>query len=260
MKLKERLKRRELMLCAVVSVPSPEIVEVAAHAGFDFAILDAEHGPFTMTEIATGIRAAQTVGLPLLVRVPEPSRDFILRSLDAGADGIVEPEVESAAQAAALVAATHYPPGGHRGAAHYSRRYGYTKHSGFDALREADADVVVGVHIETPAGVEQAESIFAVPGIDLVLLGLSDLRVRLTGAADIDAQIEAATSRIGALSRSVGVAASIGAQGASNARRVGALGFSVTVSSVMPLLLNLATEYSTGCRAALENAGTSSRK
>jgi len=252
--LKARLRAREPLLCAVVSVPSPELVEVSAHAGFDFAILDAEHGAFTLTEIAHAIRAAQSLQLPILVRGPEPSKDFVLRCLDAGADGFVAPEIESAAQAEALVQATHYPPYGHRGAAFYSRAYGYTRSAGAVALKAADDAIVTGAHIETPDGVANAEAIMSVPGIDLILLGLSDLRVRLSGTEDIAAEVNRATSLIGKIAREKGIAASVGAQTPDDAKRMGALGFCVTVTSVMPLLLRFGEQYANGCRAALEDA------
>jgi 4-hydroxy-2-oxoheptanedioate aldolase len=150
------------------------------------------------------------------------------------------------------VKATHYPPRGHRGAAHYSRAYGYSRFSGAAALKAADEAIVTGAHIETPEGVANAEAIFSVPGIDLILLGLSDLRVRLADASDIAGEIDKATRLIGSLARAKGIAASVGAQTPEDAKRLGALGFSVTVTSILPLLLRYGEQYAKGCRAALE--------
>jgi 2-keto-3-deoxy-L-rhamnonate aldolase RhmA len=242
------------MLSAVISAPSPELLEVAAHAGFDFGIIDAEHGPITISDIAHMARAADAAGFPILVRGPDASRDFVVRSLDLGVAGFVAPEIESGEAAAAVVAATHYPPAGHRGASGHARAYGYSRSYGRQALQDADEAVVTGVHIETPRGVENAEAIFATPGINLVLLGLSDLKSKLAGDPRADAKAEEAYALIGRLSARARVAASTGIQGRDDAARAAAAGFSVLVTSLLPLFFRAASRHVDESRFALSGS------
>jgi len=251
---RDRLRSRAPMICGFIAAPSPDLVEVAHYAGFDFVVVDAEHGPITIGDICHMIRAGQSVGIPVLVRVPEPTKDFILRSLDAGASGIVAPEIETAEEAAALVAATHYPPAGHRGAAHYSRIYGYSKHAGFAALQAADAGVVTGVNIETPLGVENAESIMSVPGIDLILPGPSDYRVKLGEGPETGRKVEETMQALGRLGLKHGVAMGMAAPNVAEGKRFAAQGYSILLTGLLPLLLRNGTEYVKGCREALMSA------
>ena len=124
--LKARMRDRQALTGAFVPAPSPELVEIAAHAGYDFVVLDAEHGPGFRRHHHM-IRAAQAVGVPVLVRVPTASKEFIGRVLDSGADGILVPQVSSVEEARAAVSQALYPPAGTRRCVR-ARAYGYTRH------------------------------------------------------------------------------------------------------------------------------------
>ncbi|GAA1049068.1 hypothetical protein GCM10009569_11870 [Arthrobacter russicus] len=151
-----------------------------AVAGFDFILIDCEHGPADVVALRQHIAAAAMHGVDVLVRVGTGEEALILRSLDHGATGIVAPHVDSPAQAAQLVAATHYPPHGHRGFATYGRsgRYG-----GVDAAAHQSrlaAETLVIAMVESPTAVAAVAEIAAVPGIDGIMLGAADLAASST--------------------------------------------------------------------------------
>ena len=139
---------------------------MAAVAGFDFVLVDCEHGPADVVALRQHIAVAAVHGVPVVVRVGEDDAGMILRALDQGAEGILAPHIDSAADARALVSAAHYPPIGTRGFATYSRagRFGQT-----DPAAHRDwflANTLVLGMIESPAGVAAAREIVGTPGLD----------------------------------------------------------------------------------------------
>lgn len=125
--MKTRMRNGEVQFGAFVMTPSPSIVEMFGYAGFDFVIIDREHGASSLETLENSLRAAEASGMEALVRIPSGSTWEILSALDAGASGIVVPHVRAAEQAAALVDLAHYPPYGTRGFATTARagRHGF---------------------------------------------------------------------------------------------------------------------------------------
>jgi 4-hydroxy-2-oxoheptanedioate aldolase len=183
--LKARLAAGEPLLGALLRLGSEELVEMVAVSGFDFVLLDTEHGPADVTELRRHLVLAETHGVPVLVRVGGQEPALVLRVLDAGAQGVVAPHVDTPEQAAALVAAAHYPPAGTRGFATYGRagRFGLVDAAAHH--RRAAAETLVFGMIESPAGVTQAAAIAATPGLDGIMVGTADLRAAST-ATDPD--------------------------------------------------------------------------
>src|SRR5271165_7240740 len=103
-KLRKLLNEGKVALGVTVQLGSPENVEIAGHLGYDWVWIDAEHGTMDLNMIASLIRAARATGISSVVRVPDQTPSFITRVLDAGADGIIVPHVESKAIAEAVVA------------------------------------------------------------------------------------------------------------------------------------------------------------
>jgi 4-hydroxy-2-oxoheptanedioate aldolase len=175
--LRERARGGEHLLGALLRMPAEELVEMVAVAGFDFVLIDCEHGPDDITVLRQHIALAQLHGVPVVVRVGEGERGQILRVLDQGAEGILEPHLESAEDARALVDASLYPPEGSRGFATYSRagRFGETPP---DAHRVASLEntLVLGM-IESPRAVAVATEIIATPRLDGILVGPADLAI-----------------------------------------------------------------------------------
>ena len=126
MRLKSRLQGSERLLGVLLRMPAEELVEMCVVAGFDFILIDCEHGPADVSMLRGHLAAATMHGVPTLVRVGAEEPALVLRALDAGAAGIVAPHIDTPTQARALVDSAHYPPLGHRGFASYSRagRYG----------------------------------------------------------------------------------------------------------------------------------------
>ena len=177
---KLRLAAGERALGVLLRMPGEELVEMVAVAGFDFVLLDGEHGPADVVELRRHLAAAQLHDVPVLVRVGSAEPALVLRAIDAGAVGVVAPHVDTPEQAEALVDSAHYPPLGHRGFATYGRagRFGLVDPRAHQQ-RMLEETLVFGM-IESPAGVRRAEEIAAVPGLDGIMVGVADLAAATT--------------------------------------------------------------------------------
>lgn len=173
-RLKQKLGEGETVFGLLCSIPSPVVVEMVGCAGFDFVIIDTEHVLVNPETLENMIRAAEAVGLTALVRVSEPNPKEILRALDGGALGIVVPHVESREQAELIVRACKYAPEGSR-SLNSGRAGTFGKHDLTEYIRRANEEIMVVPMIESRSGVEQADAILSVPGIDMVLEGAADL-------------------------------------------------------------------------------------
>ncbi|MFD4668696.1 HpcH/HpaI aldolase/citrate lyase family protein [Lentzea sp. NPDC058450] len=173
--LKERLRAGDKLAGALVRMPSEDVVEMLAVAGLDFVLVDCEHGPADVGSLRHHIALAQVHGMPVLVRIGEGEHHLAARALDQGAQGIVAPHVESAAEAEALVRAVHFPPLGTRGFATYPRagRFGTVTAAGHRAAAERSTLVIA--MLESPAAIAGAAEIVSVAGIDGYLVGTADL-------------------------------------------------------------------------------------
>jgi 2-keto-3-deoxy-L-rhamnonate aldolase RhmA len=152
---------------------SPLVAEAIGCNGFEWAIVDAEHSPIGVAEVAHMLQAIGTTPMLPVVRAPWNEPVVNKRLLDAGASTLLLPFVQNADEARRAVAATRYPPEGIRGMAGLSRasRFGTVA----DHFRTANERIGVIVQIETPQAVEQIEAIAAVPGVDALFLGPTDL-------------------------------------------------------------------------------------
>ncbi len=157
-----------------VALPSPSLVEMVGAAGYDFAILDAEHAMVDPQTLAHMIRAAEAFGVAPLVRVPERDPGMILRVLDAGAHGVVVPHVRTPQDVADAVAAARYAPEGMRSLGG-GRMVGYGREDLREYVAAANARTLVVPMIEDAEALERIDEIVAVPGVDMVLEGAADL-------------------------------------------------------------------------------------
>jgi len=174
--LKQRLRSGQQLLGALLRLPAEDLVEMLAVSGFDFIVVDCEHGPNDLADLRRHIALADVHRVPVIVRVGSDEPALTLRALDQGAAGIIAPHIDTPAQAAALVDAVHYPPLGHRGFATYTRVGGFgTVDPADHQARMLDETLVVGM-IESPAGVRQVDDILTVAGFDAVMIGAADLR------------------------------------------------------------------------------------
>lgn len=164
---------------AWISLPCPFGAEMMAHAGFDSLTVDLQHG---LHDYASMVACLQAIGdTPSLVRVPSNDAAMVGRALDAGAGGVICPMVNTAAQAAAFVDAMRYPPMGSR--SNGPIRAGL-RTPNYQA--GANAAVIAMPMIETAEAVKNLDAILAVPGIDALYIGPSDLSLSLGGAPVLD--------------------------------------------------------------------------
>lgn len=154
---------------------SPSAPRILKEAGWDYILIDSEHASFGIETISTMLQMSSTIGLPALVRVPETARSLLSRPLDAGAVGLMIPRVESRAQAEAIVRYTKYPPVGDRGVILGTAHNDYRAVNGKQFLRQANAETLLIMQIETLVGIEHLDEILSVPGLDVALIGPYDL-------------------------------------------------------------------------------------
>lgn len=184
--MKQRLRDGERLLGVLVRMPAEELVEMAGIAGFEYALIDCEHGPADLIPLRQHIAAAQVHGMDVLVRVGQREPALIQRVLDHGAAGVVVPHIDDAGQAAAVVHAARYPPVGDRGFATYGRAGRYGTRGAADHLAADARETLVIAMVESSAGCRNAAAIAATPGIDGVMVGPADLAVSMgaDGPAD----------------------------------------------------------------------------
>ena len=154
---------------------SPLVTEVMAQAGFDFQIIDLEHGPFGLDRVHEYVRACESAGCSPIVRVPTNADWMVLQALDQGAHGIVVPQIKTADNVRQLLQAMKYQPQGQRGLTSFSKAGGFTNR-GIDAyVKTANALTVSAVIVESQEGLSRLDEILAVPGLDIVYFGAYDL-------------------------------------------------------------------------------------
>lgn len=174
-------------------VTHPGICVIAKQAGLDFIMLDMEHSAMSMDATEKMFMTGRNVGLDVLVRVPELSRAYVSRVLDAGATGVMVPMVETISQAQDLVNWSKYPPLGNRG---FGTNSGHSAYGDIadasDAMGQANRHNLTIAQIESVAGVEAANDIAAIAGIDALLVGPYDLSISLGRPGDLSCDEESA--------------------------------------------------------------------
>ena len=172
--VKEKLLKREPTIGAWLQAGSNVTAEVMAKAGFDWLMVDMEHGPGDMMTLLSQLQAVSAYDIVPFARAPWNDFVTIKRILDTGVQGLLVPYVNSAQEAAEAVKACKYPPEGFRGIAPSPRAGGFAM-NGLDYLSHANDEIVVMIAIETPQGIECLDEILAVPGIDGIFIGPMDL-------------------------------------------------------------------------------------
>ena len=162
---------------AWVKLPVPETVEVLAAAGFDFVVIDNEHGTVDVRTASTMIGLARACGIAPLVRVAGTSPRDVQVPLDAGAAGLFVPQVDDTIIAQRAVRATRFPPLGRRGASSSGRAGRWGLDSLSDYVRQGNEDVLLIAQVESVAALNAVTDIGQVNGVDAVFIGPTDLSV-----------------------------------------------------------------------------------
>ena len=180
---RKRLRAGETLFGTLLNMPSASVAEVLAAAEFDWLFIDTEHGPIGTSAVLSILQAVDQK-LACIVRISELNGGAIKRTLDAGAHGIIVPQVETAAAAAEVVRLARYAPDGERGMG-LGRAHGY----GFsfaEYVAGANDAISLVIQVEHARAVENIEAIAAVDGIDAVFIGPYDLSASLGLAGQIE--------------------------------------------------------------------------
>ena len=220
----DRIRSGETLLGTFLDLGSPLAAEIAAGAGFDWLVIDLEHGAGDR-EATLGQLHAATV--PVFVRVPSPDSELIGWVLDFGAAGIVVPGVQGTEDAARAVAATRFASG--RGLHLGVRAAGFGRDAGY--LAEADARRSVMIQIETRSALAAVEEIAALPGVDVLFVGPYDLGYALGVTPGAESpEVQQAAERAATAARAAGKAAAVFLGDPGMAGRYRELGFTLIAS------------------------------
>lgn len=175
-------KSRCLGTGTFISIGSPVVTEIVSFIGYDWLMFDMEHGCINEGNLLQNLQAVRNPSTKIIVRVREANPTIISRVLDAGAHGIMVPHVSSAEMASAVVDAMYYPPRGSRGFSTSVRSMKY----GLDPVKDTlDWEPPLFLaQIENREGVEAADAIAAVPGVDMLFVGPRDLSLDLAVRPD----------------------------------------------------------------------------
>ena len=171
--LKKRLQAGETTVGSWLSFADVNVAEIVAGTGFDWVLIDAEHGPFDLGGLQTVLAAFNGSRSVPIVRVAWNDPVRIKQVLDLGVDGVLVPMVNSAAEAKAAVAACKYPPAGNRGVGP-RRASDYGRNTDAYTAQANDGTIVM-LQIEHVDAVARIDAILAVPGIDVICIGPTDL-------------------------------------------------------------------------------------
>ena len=174
--MKMKLLAREAALGCSIMVPSPQMVEMVAHAGFDWVLIDLEHGTIDLETAELMIMAAEASGITPIVRPRTSQKQDISSVMDRGAMGVQVPHVNNAEDAKRAVSAVKFGPGDNRGLAAGTRpdSYGLAR-SMDDFVKHSNEQTLVCVQLEHAAAIENVDEILAVEGVDVFFIGPSDL-------------------------------------------------------------------------------------
>lgn len=178
--IKKKLQNGELVLGTIISeVRNPNIAYLLTQCGFDFFILDNEHGSYNPETVSDIIAAARGAGISVIVRIPEITRECILKPLDAGAAGLLVPMVNTAEEAKEVIRHSKYPEMGSRGAAIRRPHNLYAKVNAAEYLKQANENTFIAVQAETTQALENIDEIASVEGVDCIFVGPFDLSISL---------------------------------------------------------------------------------
>jgi 2-keto-3-deoxy-L-rhamnonate aldolase RhmA len=176
----ERLRAGELtLMMGLRSARIPDIVQIAASTGHHAIMVDLEHSTMSVDVAATLCTTAGALGMTALVRVPEREYGMIGRLLDGGAHGIVAPRVETAEQARTVARACRFAPRGQRSQTAMVPQLGMRPTQARVLNPALDDAAVVQILLETPTGIENADAIAAVDGVDMIAIGANDFTAEL---------------------------------------------------------------------------------
>ena len=184
-KIKQSLKDgRTVVGTMVVEMRTAEIARMLGASGFDFIFVDMEHSSYSLETLTDIVLAAKFVGLVCLARIGDPQYHLIARTLDAGAQGLMIPRVETEETVTSILKFAKYPPWGERGFGVRSIVSNYEDMSVSDRMVEQNEDTMVILQIERKKAIEDIEELVSVKGVDAAIIGPQDLSISLGHPGD----------------------------------------------------------------------------
>jgi 2-keto-3-deoxy-L-rhamnonate aldolase RhmA len=207
--LRTRVQRGEALLGMFINLGSPMAAELCGRAGYDWLLLDLEHGALTEAGLLGMLQAVDATPAVPVVRVEEGTRLRIGRALDFGAPALMVPRVETAAEAERIVSYVRYPPSGVRGVALPTRGAGYGELTHAD-VATAHAQICTFIQIEGLRALAEVDSIAAIDGVDVLFVGPTDLSHSLGVPGDLESPAYVdAVERVGRAAAEHGKAAGV---------------------------------------------------
>lgn len=179
--VKAALRAGEPQVGTWLSIGDVFATRFLARSGFPWLVVDLEHSPFDWAHAGMLFGAISDAGCVPLARVPAGKHDHIKRVLDAGAHGIVAPMINTVEEAKAVVAACKYPPEGTRSVGGSLHAINFGVGAG-DYYANANDELLVVLQTESPEGVDNADAIYSLPGVDAIFVGPNDLRAQMRAA------------------------------------------------------------------------------
>jgi 2-keto-3-deoxy-L-rhamnonate aldolase RhmA len=184
---KDKLRRGETVFgCALQHLRSAEVARIFGAAGFDYIFIDGEHTSFDLETVHDVINASVRAGITPLVRVGELLYSLVSRALDIGAQGIIFPRVEDPEVLAEAISWTRFPPEGKRGFGMMAPVLDYEQCNFEQIIAHHNASTMTVVQFETQTAIDRCDELLDVPGIDVVMVGPSDLSISLGVAGQFD--------------------------------------------------------------------------
>jgi 4-hydroxy-2-oxoheptanedioate aldolase len=208
-RFKNKLEKGETVYGPFVKSTDPALVECAGYAGFDFVILDMEHGPAGFSELQNLIRGAEVSGIIPIVRTSDSSEISISRALDLGAKGVQVPQIHSVSEAGQVIRAAKFYPQGQRGVCRFVRAAAYSALPRKDYFRQANEALVI-LQVEGSQVLDELDELLQVDGLDILFIGPYDLSQSLGVPGEIThprvmETIEAITRKAGNAGVTTGV-------------------------------------------------------
>ena len=250
--LRNRLQAGDVVFGSWVNLGSSLTAEIMARAGFDWLMIDMEHGTGDFRELIYQLQAIEASPAVPLVRVAFREPWLIKRTLDLGPSGLLIPLIGSAADAEEAVRAVHYPPDGIRGIATLTRPTGFgTEFKEY--FSQANELLTVVLQIELRSAVEDIDAIAAVPGADVLFIGPMDLTTSLGVPTQLDSDVaQQALRRVEAAARKHGRALGILVTNVETGLEYAERGYQlVAVSSDSALLIHSAMDVVRGLRGGV---------
>lgn len=243
--IKEKMQRGEAVIGPFIPLPAPMVMELSALGGFDFAIIDCEHGFIDYESVYAMTLAAEARNMTAIARSPVRDPQFILRYLDLGVQGIHVPQINTKEEAEAFVQACRYQPRGWRGSASpRASDYGNSGMGMYDAMQFLNRTVLTIAHIENPRAVDNLEAICEVDGLDVLFVGRGDMSHALGVPNQFDhPSVQEQMERVREKSRGSGKILGTVVRDAAQAKEAIAMGFQYIACGVTGFIVSGAKQF-----------------